>query len=1018
MYAEPSQTTTRARATGARRVSAGSYCPVRPRLDKLFLRMTFCLIATLGAGAAIGKDTGALQAGEAARSQLLRGEAAAAAATARTGLETSPGHARLVQVLALADSTAVFAAQPDADLAAGVRLAGADDHEAALAKLAAARDAYAARGDSLGRLVTIERLALSWMAAHDYGAAEEALPATVDLAESLAQPLAAARAHLNLGRVLVRGRQMDEATGHLETALATADAHDIAPWQADAHLALSIISRLRMDLDTSLFHREAALEAYTRAGDLAGQARCLQYIGTIHIFKGDLTRAASMLHQGEAMAREAGEDEVLSGILGGLAGIDYLIGNYDNALAQYAEATRLAGDPRRRGWYLLNSGSILAYQGRHQEALEVYEEAHAAMIAADDHRNVSTILQVKGQSLCELKRYDEGLVKLDEAIAYARAWEMPLEEAYALHFKGHALLDLERLDEAAAALTAAADMAATTGYFDITESALLGRAKVARAQGRLDEALSHLEQAVDIVTTVRRRSGGSAGLQSGYFSQVGRSFEEMISVLGELHARHPEAGYDRRAFDIAQMAKARSLLDMLAEAEVDLRVRAGEDYQAREAEILGGIAEMQEALDAAAPDSAAVLEAEIARLESRLDLLEAELREADPRYAELRYPRPCTLAEAQAMLREAELLLEFQLGKEESHLFVAVRAGFHMVTLPPREEIESLVRELLPMLQDYNVTGADAVYYGAVADELARLLLDPVSRDIFAAHRLLIVPDGALHYLPFEALPLGPSATNAYAEMPFLARSRVVSYAPSVSTLQRLRAAPGAAGDTGGLMIVGDPVQPSPEEASVFARVAGAAGLRPVPHVKDELRELIACPFSPMLMHFGEAANAAALSESPQSAGCRYLHFAAHGLFNEQSPQFSGLALSPDPDNGDDGFLSVSEIFALDLDCEQVTLSACSTALGEQIDGEGLVGLTRAFMYAGARGVVAALWDIPGLGAATFMSDYYRRLADGDGSAAALAATKRRMIDGGTVEGLDLAHPALWAAFVLSGGSD
>ncbi|MBU0743725.1 CHAT domain-containing protein [bacterium] len=560
-------------------------------------------------------------------------------------------------------------------------------------------------------------------------------------------------------------------------------------------------------------------------------------------------------------------------------------------------------------------------------------------------------------------------------------------------------------------------MAEATGYFDITESALLGRAKVARAQGRLDEALAHLEQAVDIVNTVRRRSGGSAGLQSGYFSQVGRSFEEMISVLGDLHAAQPESGHDRRAFDTAQMAKARSLLDLLAEAEVDLRVRAGTGYQEREAEILGGIASLQERLQAADPDSAAIMEAEIARLESRLDVLEAELREADPRYAELRYPHPCTLAEAQGeVLHEGELLLEYQLGKEESHLFAVTRDGFRMLDLPAREELERRVRDLLPMLRDYNVTGAEAAYYAPAARELARLLLDPVTEELTGASRVLIVPDGALHYLPFEALPVRDGGGARFSSLPFLVLEKEVAYAPSVSALQRLRASPGFPSSAGGLMVVADPIQAAPEQQSVFARVAGASGLRPVPHADEEIEALAATGFEPFILHRHGDASVAALAASPLSLGCRYLHFSAHGLFNEQSPQYSGLALSADPDGGDDGFLSVSEIFALDLDCAQVTLSACSSALGEQIDGEGLVGLTRAFLYAGARGVVSALWDIPGLGAAAFMSDYYGGLAAGTASASALAATKRGMIRGGTRDGLDLAHPALWAAFVLTGG--
>jgi CHAT domain-containing protein/tetratricopeptide (TPR) repeat protein len=1003
MHAAHSLTTAHRLASTMQRGSTGSYSPPGPRLDKVLLVLTSILVLLAGGSALADSETG--------WRHLLRGELDLAA---RTAVDDDP---RGVFVLALADTNAVFEG-PAADLAAGARLAEADP-AVAIERFSAARDAYLAAGDEAGHLVALERLCALWIETRDYQSALDNLPVCLELAESMSRPLAAAQAHLNLGRVLVRSRQVDEAATHLDAALATSVERDIPAWEANAHLALSIVSRLSMDLDTSLYHRESALDAYTRAGDQAGQARCLHYIGTIHIFKGNLTHASTLLHRGETLARSIANDEVLSGCLGDLGGIAYLIGDYDNALARYAEAVRLAGDPRRRGWYLLNSGSILAFQGRHEDALAVYADAHEAMIAAGDKRSEATILQVKGQSLCELKRYDEGLTMLDEAIDFAREWELPLDEAYALHFKGHALLDLGRLDEAAAALSTAGDMAAATGYFDITESALLGRAKVARGQGRLDEALSHLEEAVDIVNTVRRRSGGSAGLQSGYFSQVGRSFDEMVSVLGEMHAADPGAGHDRRAYDTAQMAKARSLLDLLAESEVDLRVRAGGEYQEREAEILGGIAALQTALANAPADSAATMEAEIAGLESRLDLLEAELREADPRYAELRYPRPCTLTQAQRdVLHEGELLLEYQLGLEDSHLFAVTRNGFRMISLPARAEIEDQVRGLLPMLRDYNVTGAAAAYYEPAARTLASLLLDPVADELADATRLTIVPDGALHYLPFEALPVRDGGGATYASLPFLALDTDVSYAPSVSALQRLRDPAHTPAPVTGLQVVADPVQAAPDETSVFAQVAGAAGLRPVPYVDEEITTLTGLGFEPTVLHRGAEATTAALAHSPASTGCRYLHFAAHGLFNEQSPAFSGLALSPDAATGDDGFLSVSEIFALDLDCEQVTLSACSSALGEQIDGEGLVGLTRAFMYAGARGVVAALWDVPGRGAAVFMNDYYGRLADGEASVTALSGAKRAMIRGGDADGLDMAHPAMWASFVLSGGID
>ncbi len=1003
MHTVRPRTTARRRAHVARRGSTGSYSTAGGRPGKPLLVLCLCVVA-LSASAAQADSVDAWR-------HQLRDENAAAVAAA------SPDDPRGVYVLALVDSTARFEG-PAAQLAAGARLA-ADDPAAAIESLAAARAAYVDAGNAAGELVAAERLCALWIRTHDYAAALEALPGTLAAAEAQGDSLAAAQAHLNLGRVLVRSRRVDEAGAHLNAALAGALAADIPAWEALAHLSLSVISRLVMDLDTSLHHREAALDAYVRADDRAGEARCLHYIGTIHVFKGDLTRAAGLLHRGEALAREIGDDERLSGCLGDLGGIAYLIGDYDNALARYTEAILLADDPRRKGWYLLNSGSILAYQGRHEEALAIYADAQAAMIEAGDRRSESTLLQVQGQSLCELKRYDEGLARLDEAIAFAREWELPLDEAYAQHFKGFALLDLDRWDEAAAALAAADDLAAATGYFDITEGALIGRARASRGQGRPREALVHLEEAVDIVTSVRRRSGGSANLQSGFFSQVGRSFDEMVSVLAELHAAEPDAGHDRRAFDVAQMAKARSLLDLLAESEVDLRVRAGADYQAREAEILEGLAERHAALAAAAPDSAAPIEAEIADLDSRLDLLEAELREADPRYAELRYPRPCTLARAQAeVLRPGELLLEYQLGQEDSHLFAVTRDGFRVIDLPPRAELEDAVRALLPLLRDYNVTGPAAAYYAGPARDLARRLLDPVAAELSAARRVVIVPDGALHYLPFEALPVRDGGGASYAELPYLVRELEVSYAPSISALQRLRDPAHAPPPATGLQVVADPVQSSADQISVFARVAGAAALSPVPHVDEEIAALTGLGFAPTVLRRGTEASTAALATSPAAAGCRYLHFAAHGLFNEQSPAFSGLALSPDPEAGDDGFLSVSEIFALDLDCAQVTLSACSSALGEAVDGEGLVGLTRAFMYAGARGVVAALWDIPGRGAAAFMADYYARLADGATSAAALAGAKRTLLGAGEIDGLDLAHPALWAAFVLSGGGE
>ncbi len=174
----------------------------------------------------------------------------------------------------------------------------------------------------------------------------------------------------------------------------------------------------------------------------------------------------------------------------------------------------------------------------------------------------------------------------------------------------------------------------------------------------------------------------------------------------------------------------------------------------------------------------------------------------------------------------------------------------------------------------------------------------------------------------------------------------------------------------------------------MFVRAAGAAGLAPVPGAARE-EEILVGLYGRRAHWFSGAQATPARLTAPADAGTwRSVHLATHGVFNEERPQYSGLVLAPT--DGDDGFLDVAAIFALDLPCEQVVLSACSSALGEAIDGEGLVGFVHAFLYAGARSVVAALWDVAGDGTARFMGDYYGRLAAMTtvSRAEALAATR------------------------------
>ncbi len=838
-------------------------------------------------------------------------------------------------------------------------------------------------------------------------------------------------------RARARLRQIDPPREDLLSALSLARKMNTHRWSGVAAIGLSVISRLQMDLDDSLYWREAALQHYRHAGDLGGQAQALHYIATIGILKGELTQAMTQLQDADALARKANEKDQLGSILGEMAAINYLLGDFDKALDQYNEAVRLAPNPWRRGMMLVNVGSIHEYRGQFDKAVPALEEALQLMRQVGDHRTETKALQSLGEALCEMEQCERGLVFLDESIAKAREYEIPMSEAYALEIKGQALLQRGDLKGAASAFDAATVLAKQINYFDILEWSLLGQAQVARAEGKPEQALEHLHHALTEVAAVRRRSGGADRVTSGIVNQAGRIYQEMISLLFEMHQANDGAGYELQAYDVAQEARARAFLDLMTEAEYDLQISSVPGYRELESNILTNIIDLETRLagygasadsDAntntiTSDDSVGSLKAQLAAAEDELQLLEARLRSTDPRYAEVLYPAPLSSAEVRKnVLQPGELMLEYSLGEESSFLWVLSSDNVTMVTLPGSEKVEKEVRQLLPLLRDYNLTGVEAAWYVEPARQVYKMLLEPVAAEIAQSERLIIAADGILHYLPFEALLSRDTSSNSYSDLPWLVQEKVITYTPSASVLAQVRKSIQVSQEPGDWLLVGDPVLVDGENAGLFARAAGAAGLPPLPFAAKELEALEAIApqksFGVEVLAGSQATHGNLLKASSGRA-LDQLHFACHGLFNEARPRYSGLVISPETNGEDDGFLSIPEVLALDLDCQQVVLSACASALGPHVSGEGLVGLTRSFMFAGARSVVSALWDVSGRQTTQFMVVYYEELVTAENDrATTLAVAKRVVISQKTKNGLDGAHPAFWASFVLSGAGE
>jgi len=436
-------------------------------------------------------------------------------------------------------------------------------------------------------------------------------------------------------------------------------------------------------------------------------------------------------------------------------------------------------------------------------------------------------------------------------------------------------------------------------------------------------------------------------------------------------------------------------------------------------------------LSAADEDARLQLLAQLDAVRQRQDDVRAQVRAASPQLAELRYPEPLDLAATHQALDAGSVLLEFSFGPSSGHLF-AIGPGSESFVVYPlpigeaalREEVEQLRRlvergRLDPALLA-DTASRDALT--TVSRSLSETLLGPARAELAACSRLIVVPDGPLHLLPLAAL-LDPAAQYER----HLAEAKPVSVVASATVLAQLKAERRPPREAQ-LAAFGDPQYPSAASGAVLAGPEqtrrGGLPLEPLPATRVEVEGLGELFKGHTTLWLG----ADATEERAKTVGQEYtvVHFAAHGLVDERHPLSSALALTiPEQilEGQDNGLLQAWEVFEqVRLDADLVVLSACATALGKEVAGEGILGLTRAFQYAGARSVLASLWSVADESTAELMRQFYANLQAGMPKDAALQQAQIAFIHGPVTVGRgeagvgrDLSHPFYWAAFELYG---
>jgi CHAT domain-containing protein len=412
---------------------------------------------------------------------------------------------------------------------------------------------------------------------------------------------------------------------------------------------------------------------------------------------------------------------------------------------------------------------------------------------------------------------------------------------------------------------------------------------------------------------------------------------------------------------------------------------------------------------------------EIEALLADLDSVDAEIRRADPQYAAFSQPQPNGPEEIAALLDPGTLLLEYALGEERSFLWaVGGGGGLRSFLLPPQREIEALARRAYGEL---STVEAGAAHRGEAAEALGRILLGPVWSEAARAGRLVIVPDGALHYIPFAALPAPDPGGK-----PLLEHAEV-DYLPSATALALQRRRPAHPAPARWAAVFADPVFSADDPRLTGPAAAGrtaaknpqrggvADGLLPVferlPSSRREAEAIaaLAPPGQVWIARDFAADRDTALSADLRAY--RVVHFATHAVADTRTPELSGLVLSLVDAAGHprEGFLGLSDIYELDLPADLVVLSGCRTSLGKEVRGEGLMGLTRAFLHAGVPRVVASLWPVQDRAASELMTRFYRAMwSEGQSPAAALRQAQRSMRRDPRYR-----DPFSWSGFVLQG---
>ncbi|MBN1479577.1 CHAT domain-containing protein [candidate division KSB1 bacterium] len=864
-----------------------------------------------------------------------------------------------------------------------------------------------------------------------------------------------------IGQIYDSRGERQKALDYFQESLALSQSINYLWAQAYSLESIAFLYGSTGELSKSLDYREKSLEIFRKLGDRRSEGLAILNMGYIRDLMGEKQHALQHYKEACDIAELLGNRGMRATALNNIGFIYFDFNDGQTALEYFAKALAIRQeieDKRGEASTLNGMGLVYFVREEYEKAKECFEQAYSLYRATDDRPGQAIGLMHLGMVHDSMEEYEKAIDYLTESLNIRRDVHDRYGECNTLTRLGVVYFNMADYANSIAYLNESIALSREVGHDRNESIALFHLARAEHNNKNAAFARTCIEESINKLESIRTTVINS-DLRSLFFAGVSNYYEFYIDLLMQPHQDESDTGNFLTAFHVNEQRLARSLLDILSETRKDIYRGLPADFVGRERELRNQInIREQRRLELVqknyAADSLARVKNDIQNLLKQYEELETEIRLASPQYADLLRPHVLSVRDIQEqVLDENTTLLEYSLGEKNSYLWIVRQNSVRTFVLPKRADIEAAAKKLYNLINSRNQFGLQetpqeksqrlATAETALPDalnELSDMVLGEWLYDI-QTQRLVIVCEGALQYIPFGILQIpGEKKSNH-----LIAHYEVVSL-PSASVVPLLRdrsTSPGRADRS--ILVLADPVF-SPHDPRVqqtllaeqdtvsFAQAGaeisveqefmtrsvqefGYDGLFDIPRLpfsRLEAEAIVAsAPQTQSTLALDFDANYNMVME-PELHKYQIVHIATHGLLNSAHPQLSGLVLSLVDKSGaaTNGFLRLHDIFNLDLDADLVVLSACQTALGKEIRGEGLIGLTRGFMYAGASRVVASLWKVDDEATAELMRRFYGFMLSEEQLSPAAALRQAQL---SILQEKRWNSPYYWAAFVMQG---